>query len=193
MTVMTAATTRQQVDAQGFLDLENLLGNFLATAPGVLGQRFVELIGGLHDRLPGVHLVACADRRLVAKLVTAVPDLAGVRVFPGACGKDRADGELIARVMTNVRPSCEAVVLGSGDHAFAGAARRLRASGREVIVVGRAREISWELYLAASEVIELPQLPQPPEPRCTALSRERDLSRRASLGQSRRPTRGLSS
>ncbi|MGZ4146005.1 MAG: NYN domain-containing protein [Actinomycetota bacterium] len=66
-------------------------------------------------------------------------------------GPDAADHELLERINRDIPPSCDTVVIGSGDGIFAGVAREFRARGLRVEVIARAGSIAAGLYRAAHE------------------------------------------
>ena len=71
-------------------------------------------------------------------------------------GKDGADRALLEAAMNyNLPAQVDHVVIGSGDHFFADAARMWRTQGLTVTVVGLSGNISYALYSATPNVIEL--------------------------------------
>jgi NYN domain-containing protein len=81
-----------------------------------------------------------------------------VRIYGHRGGLDAADHQLLRRIQTELPPSCDTVVIGSGDHIFAPVARELRARGLRVEVIACAGSISHELYRAADacHLLEVP-------------------------------------
>ena len=98
--------------------------------------------------------VAACDRRLAASVAHPLSCL-GIRTFPHAGGKDAADVALLDRMSTELPPSCNLVVIGSGDHIFDSMADRLRAAGRRVEVLAQAGTVSASLYQAADAFTDL--------------------------------------
>lgn len=77
-------------------------------------------------------------------------------------GPDGADLALIDILDTEqIARRFNRVIIGSGDHAFAPVARRLRAEGATVVVVARRHSLNAELGDVASSVVYLPESDQP--------------------------------
>lgn len=135
-----------------FVDLENLIYGW--GDPGCNAEGGAAMLAAaVHDlacRGRVVAGVAVCNRRLARDLAFTLAEL-GLRVFPHRGGADRADRELLGRLERQLPASCDTVVIVSGDHAFAPAARRLRAAGIRVEVWARPRSLSGELRAAAHE------------------------------------------
>ena len=148
----TAVMHRTQVGA--VLDLENLLHGARRISGPAVREQFGRVVARLRDIGEVRSAVGCCDTWLARMLVpVAMP--AGVRVFSGRIGKDRADVELLRRV-ADVPPSVDVLVVGSGDGIFAPLVAAQALAGRHTIVIGRSGAISASLRAAAHDVIELP-------------------------------------
>lgn len=149
---MTATTiTTAQVGA--VLDLENLLHAARRSSGMLVRAQFnaiVRQVRGLGDVRSAV---GCCDFWL-AKLLVPVAPAAGLRVFPGRVGRDRADAELLRRA-SDVPPSVDTFVVGSGDAVFAPLVASQSLAGRRTVVIGRRGSIAKALRLVADTVIEL--------------------------------------
>jgi len=144
------------------LDAENLLHMVRDTNLETFTFAVRQLVWQVQLAGAGSATVVC-DRRLARRLALA-PIPATWRVFPGACGQDRADRELNRRLLTDVPTRARRVIIGSGDHLFATAAAYHRSQGREVVVLASRGTVSADLYLAATDHIELPTLTLPDLP-----------------------------
>ena len=144
----------QQVQVGALLDLENLLHTARRTSGAAVRAQFLAVVGQLRNTGDVRHAVGCCDRWLAGMLAPVAAD-AGVRIFPGRIGKDRADGELLRRA-ANVPAWVDALVVGSGDRAFAPLVAEQALAGRHTVVIGRPGAIAATLRAAAHEVIELP-------------------------------------
>jgi hypothetical protein len=132
-----------------YLDLENLLhehrqaqdwdGAMVAVA---------SLVHGLTARGTLVARVAFADARLIRRLAFDLCRL-GIRSHAHEGGENAADLALLEALQYDVPTSCKTVVIASGDHIFAPAARRLREEGKRVEVVACVGTISAALYASA--------------------------------------------
>lgn len=139
--------------ACALLDLENLLHDARDGADGELLDRFAGIVRTARRVAGEVWVTGCGDRRLVRRLLPAAYAL-DVRLHPGPAGPDRADRELLQRLAWDVPSSCDVVVIGSGDRIFSGPAERLRAGGREVVVICGPGQLSLTLARTADRVIE---------------------------------------
>ncbi|MGZ4205943.1 MAG: NYN domain-containing protein [Actinomycetota bacterium] len=93
-------------------------------------------------------LLGCCNDGARRRLAFRFPQ---VRMFGHCGGPDAADHELLERINRDIPPSCDTVVIGSGDGIFAGVAREFRARGLRVEVIARAGSIAAGLYRAAHE------------------------------------------
>jgi len=141
------------------LDAENLLHTVRDVNQTAFAFAVRQLVWQVQLAGAGSATVVC-DRRLARRLALA-PIPATWRVFPGACGQDRADRELNRRLLTDVPNRARRVIIGSGDHLFATTAAYHRSQGREVVVLASRGAVSAELYRAATDHIELPTLTLP--------------------------------
>ena len=143
----------QAVQVGAVLDLENLLYTARRTSGDAVRAQFLAIV----DQLRGLgdirHAVACCDRWL-AGMLTPVAMGAGVRIFPGPLGKDRADEELLRR-SADVPRTVGTLVVGSGDKAFAPLIAQQALAGRRTVVMGARGHIAAALRAAAHDVIEL--------------------------------------
>ena len=144
----------QKVQVGALLDLENLLHTARRTSGAAVRAQFLSLVD-LLGRVGDVrHAVGCCDRWL-AGMLAPVATSAGVRIFPGRIGKDRADAELLRRA-AELPTWVETLVLGSGDGVFAPLVAEQALAGRHTVVIGRPGSISSALRAAAHQVVELP-------------------------------------
>src|SRR5687768_195980 len=111
-----STTTIDRMQVGALLDLENLLYRGRQVSGAVVRAQFLTVAAVLRGLGEVRAAVGCCDWWL-AKLLTPVTGASGVRVFPGAPGRDRADRELLRRVR-DVPGSVDAFVLGSGDAIF---------------------------------------------------------------------------
>ena len=125
------------------LDIENLLHPQRTIGPRQVQRGLMEI--GDRIRALGVPCfsIACCDWWL-AKLALPAARRAGVRLFPGPPGRDRADGELLRRD-ADVPASAELVVIGSGDAVFAPVATHHRLRGQRVVVIARPGSVARAL------------------------------------------------
>lgn len=137
-----------------FLDLENLLYPWKRD-DGSLADQLHHLVECVRFRAPRAAIIGVANRKLAGLLVESAAELR-VRLHPCDKGPDAADLELIDRLAYDVPDSCERVIIGSGDHLFAMAARRLRAQGRHVTVLCYQMKISSVLYRVCDDSHILP-------------------------------------
>src|SRR5688500_15395394 len=107
----------QAVQVGAVLDLENLLYTARRTSGAAVRAQFLNIVDQLRDLGDIRSAVACCDRWLAGMLAPVAMD-AGVRIFPGELGKDRADAELLRRA-ADVPRAVDTLVIGSGDNAFA--------------------------------------------------------------------------
>ena len=143
----------QQVQVGAVLDLENLLYSARRTSGAAVRAQFLHVVDQLR-RLGDVRsAVGCCDRWL-AGMLAPVAMSAGVRIFPGPLGKDRADAELLRRA-GDVPAAVDTLVLGSGDAVFAPLVAEQALAGRHTVILGRSGSIARALRAAAHEVIEL--------------------------------------
>lgn len=136
------------------LDLENLLHTARRSSGMLVRAQFsaiVEQVRGLGEVRSAF---GCCDWWL-AKVLVPASAAAGVRIFPGALGRDRADGELLRRA-ADIPRSVDTLVVGSGDGAFAPLVAEHSLLGRRTVVIGRRGAIARSLRAAADTVIELP-------------------------------------
>lgn len=134
-----------------FLDLENLLHDPIAT--GGVDRALVELattMTAMRARGTVVTAVACVDHHLWPAIVFEAARL-GIRVHGHCGGPDAADHDLVGRMCSELPASVDTVVIGSGDHIFAPAARELASRGLHVEVLARSGSISYELYRATKD------------------------------------------
>lgn len=143
----------QAVQVGAVLDLENLLYRARRTSGAAVRAQFLHIVEQLRDLGEIRHAVACCDRWL-AGMLAPVAGPAGVRIFPGPIGKDRADAELLRRA-ADVPSGANTLVVGSGDAAFAPLVAQQALDGRRTVVLGHRGAISAALRAAAHEVIEL--------------------------------------
>ena len=146
-----AATT---VRAAVLLDLENLLYPERQISPDVVRAGFAQILQVVAELADVRHVIACCDGWL-AGMVTPVSARAGVRIHPCAIGKDCADNSLLARA-ADIPASVNALIVGSGDHAFAPLVAAQALAGRHTVVIGRRGGIALALRTAAHRVVELP-------------------------------------
>lgn len=144
----------QRVQVGAVLDLENLLHASRRTSGGAVRAQFLSVVNVLRGLGDVRHAVGCCDRWL-AGMLAPVAAGAGVRVFPGRIGKDRADTELLRRA-ADIPAAVDTLVVGSGDGAFAPLVAEQALAGRRTVVIGRPGTIASALRAAAHEVIELP-------------------------------------
>jgi hypothetical protein len=144
----------QRLQVGAVLDLENLLHMARRTSGAAVRAQFLSLVALLGEVGDVRHAVGCCDRWL-AGMLAPVAGAAGVRVFPGPIGADRADGELLRRAV-EVPGSVDAFVVGSGDRVFAPLVAEQALAGRHTVVIGRPGAIASAVRAAAHEVIELP-------------------------------------
>ena len=133
------------------LDIENLLHVERTKGSASVQRGLVAVVGQLRSIGLLCFSVACCDWWL-AKLAVPAAELAGVRIFAGPPGRDRADGELLRRDI-DIPQSVEVVVIGSGDAAFTPLAERHRARGQRVVVLARPGSVARSLLEAADEFI----------------------------------------
>jgi hypothetical protein len=132
-----------------YVDLENILYQPRQARDldaGVVS--FAALVHGLTARGTLVARIAFGNQALVREVALPLSNL-GMRCHVHEGGENGADIALLEALDLGLPASCGTVVLASGDHIFASAARRLRAEGKRVEVVARPGAISFELYLAA--------------------------------------------
>jgi len=135
-----------------FFDLENLLYPLRAKGdirPGV--QALGRFMRELEARGTVVTRLAVCDRPLRRRLCLQL-DRLGIRTFTHWGGFDAADRALVQHLRGDLPASCGVVIIGSGDHAFAPEAARLRAEGRSVEVLALPTSLSGELRRAADRV-----------------------------------------
>ena len=149
-----ATTGVREMQVGVVLDLENLLHSARRVSGAVVRAQFLSVVDRIRSLGEVHYAVGCCDRWLAGMLAPVAAE-AGVRVFPGRIGKDRADGELLRRA-AEVPRSVEALVVGSGDGAFAPLVARQALAGRHTVVIGRAGSVAANLRAAAHQVIELP-------------------------------------
>lgn len=143
----------QQVQVGAVLDLENLLHTARRVSGAAVRAQFLHIVEQLRDLGEIRHAVACCDRWL-AGMLAPVAAPAGVRIFPGPLGKDRADAELLRRA-ADVPRAANTLVIGSGDKAFAPLVAEHALAGRHTVVLGWRGCIAADLRAAAHQVIEL--------------------------------------
>jgi NYN domain len=127
------------------IDIENLVGHGRASEEELASaaSRYIENVRVVKGDL----IVIGCDRGLRLDIGLAWP---GVRVV-GGTGKDGAEKALLADISAAAMAlRFSQVVVGSGDHAFAGLVRDLRALGTVVGVLSPAGALARELALAAS-------------------------------------------
>ena len=145
----SAATPASSERIALYMDLENLLYEYRQAQDwdGAI-VAVASLVHGLATRGTLVARVASADAGLVRRLAFALGRL-GVRSHAHMSGQDGADLALLEALEYDVPRSCGTVVIASGDHIFAPAAKRLREQGKRVEVVACAGTISAALYASA--------------------------------------------
>jgi hypothetical protein len=139
------------------LDLENILHRARLHGPDAVRAglaRVMDQLGGLG---PVSWAVGSCDWWL-ARTLLPVAMTRGVRVHPGPCGPDRADGDLLRR-SADVPASVRTLVIASGDGAFLPVVRAHRAAGRQVVVAGCPGSVSTQLADAADRVVWLDPMP----------------------------------
>lgn len=147
--------TRGKPRAAIFFDLENLIYRERLAQDWVSAVALIEqALRQLEERALPVVRVAICDPGLARQLAIPLADL-GIRTFTHRDGVDGADRILLERVAHDVPPGCGLIVIASGDHIFAPAARALRLAGKRVEVISRPGLISAELYRAANTYIDL--------------------------------------
>lgn len=139
------------------IDLENILHPLRRLGGHAAGEGLRAVLTDVASICSISWVIGVGDYWLCRLLIADAHQL-GVRLFPGPIGPDRADGELIRRLATDVPSSLEHVVLVSGDGGFAGTVVGMRATGRSVTVAGRPASISATLRLAADRTLELRSL-----------------------------------
>lgn len=141
------------------LDLENLVHGYrVAGLWDEAAEAVARIVRGLRRRGTLVAAVAVADPVLTRRMAVPLGAL-GVRIFSHAGGTDAADRELVRRLETDVPASCDVVVIGSGDHAFAPIARRLRRRGLRVEIAAVPGMDAIDLRDAVDAVIRLDRVP----------------------------------
>ena len=104
-------TTLQTTPLAAVLDLENLLHTARGVSPAAVRTQFLEIAAWVHALGEVRYAVGCCDYWL-AKILAPVAAEAGVRIFPGPIGRDRADGELLRRA-ADIPDSAEVLIVGS--------------------------------------------------------------------------------
>ena len=136
------------------VDLENLAGGPWAGADAL--SEAVAAYRAVVRPAAGDHVVVATNPRIAHDARRAWP---GARILVG-WGPDGADRALLAAADPAwVRTHYGRVAIGSGDHAFAPLARRLRSLRLVVVVVATPSHLSGDLRRAASLVLPLPSLP----------------------------------
>lgn len=149
------ALTKSATRAAVMIDLENLVYEYRIEADW---NSAVDCVAAMLDEVTSratvVVCVAVCDRSLARALAVPLSAL-GVRVHVHHGGADAADACLDSRLRSDVPPSCDLVVVGSGDHYFVESVGMLRARGMRVEVAAREGHISRRLRLAADRFIDL--------------------------------------
>lgn len=152
---MTHFTPRNRRRELHVLDVENLLGNprFRSADVATLRSDYCGAVG----ISPGTHIVVATSAATTALEAGTGFGQPCRLVFEN--GQDGADHALLAVLLEeNVAQRFDAVVIGSGDHCFALAARYLRNHGVHVtVVVANRRSLSNALRKEADRVIVLDQ------------------------------------
>lgn len=139
-----------------FLDLENLLHPFQEVGEMEAGERVLtETLNGLGARGTIVYGVAVCNKSLARRMALLLQPF-GIRTFVHQGGEDAADFALLRRISDDVPPSCETVVIGSGDGIFVRAAQDLRGMGKRVEAIGVPGTISSALRFVAQHFHRLP-------------------------------------
>lgn len=138
-----------------FLDLENLLHPWSGTPIEQVRRLFGLILDQVEALAPVTMIVAAGDRRLLPRLVP-IAAARGVRLFPNAPGPDAADRVLLHH-LGQVPASVDGVVIGSGDHGFAGAMRSF-AGSCDAIVLAQFRKLAGELRDAVDWYVPLGML-----------------------------------
>jgi hypothetical protein len=139
------------------LDLENILHRARPHGPDAVRAGLAALMDRLGDLGQVSWAVGSCDWWL-ARVLLPTAAAASVRIHPGPCGPDRADGELLRRA-DDVPASVGTLVIASGDAAFLPAVRAHRAAGRQVVVAGCRGTMSRQLADAADQVVWLDPAP----------------------------------
>jgi hypothetical protein len=137
---MTAVTSR----ALAVLDLENLLYELWHAPDAALHLAFADLLSRCRQPDTPTQFVGCGDYRLTRRLAGAAHHHQ-VRLHPTRPGPDRADVHLLASLTDAAPTTLATIIIGSGDHIFAPAARRLRQAGKHLICVAATHRLSTEL------------------------------------------------
>jgi hypothetical protein len=135
------------------LDLENLLHPYRAAGHLAAGvTHLARLVVAYEASGEVVAKVGICDRSLQRQTAFELGRV-GLRVFGHDDSEpDAADHLLLEYMATSLPRSVTTVVIGSGDHIFAGSAAMLRARGKRVEVLAPARRLSHELYRAVDSV-----------------------------------------
>lgn len=134
------------------LDLENHCGGSLQLPS--FAHKVIRRFYSMSLPVPNQRVIAVGRRslELCPHLPFLVPD-ARFLVRAGVDGADLSLCEVLRQESCAKRSKY--VIVGSGDHIFAEPIEELRASGTQVIVVGRRGRIHHSLYKVANQVLTL--------------------------------------
>lgn len=140
-----AMTHRRRVAA--YFDVENL---WYDVPTGQLPDEFARTVDVVTTFGVPVQLTASGHVNLLAELVPTA-ERRRARLLRSHPGRDGADLRLLEE-MEQVPASCEVVIVGSGDGAFAPTLRRHRRAGRRTVVLARPGALSRHLAATADQV-----------------------------------------